>query len=84
MDDEVVAISGRAGMNLIEPRWKLFDNWGQPQTWDSVWAHNVLWHNAMERRFRERSMASAGKTARRIAITQAGRDYLAALRAGQA
>lgn len=72
-------------MNLIEPRWKLFDNFGREQTWDTLQAHGVLWHDRNEREYRERSTARrAARHVGAITLTDAGRDYLAALRTGQA
>jgi hypothetical protein len=66
-------------MQLFEPRWKLFDLYGAEQSWDTVQAHNVLWHDRKERHQRGGN-GRVGSVSRGIALTEAGRAYLAALR----
>ena len=68
-------------MNLIEPMFRLFSIYGEPMTWDTVHAHNVLWHERKERDWQARSLAARGSVSRGISITDAGRAYIAAMRA---
>lgn len=68
-------------MNLIEPRWKLFDLYGNEQSWDTVQAHSVLWHLRKERDKRRHGYGRTGSMSRGIVLTDAGRAYLAEMRA---
>ena len=60
--------------------FRLYDLSGREQSWDTLHAHAVLWHECKERQFRDRSLASAGSKGRTVRLTDAGRAYLAALR----
>ena len=68
----------------VEPPTRLIDLRGHPQSWDTVTAHAALWHDRRRRSHAPREMRADLGLSRGLRITEAGRAYLAALRAGQA